>query len=149
MIVGQYITNMLTNDKFGFKTCTHEPCLYYKTDKDNNLMLIVKQVDDLLCCHKNPDECDKMAKKIQEELTLTLTPFQADSQHQVEIQLAEGPKDPKEALKLQKKMGFNYQQAIGELIYAYTICHIDIAIAVITLSQFSHQPAAIHYDAVK
>ena len=46
-------------------------------------------------------------------------------------------------------MGFNYRQAIGELIYAYTICRIDIAIAVITLSQFSHHPAKIHYEAVK
>ena len=46
-------------------------------------------------------------------------------------------------------MGFNYCQAIGELIYAYTICRIDIADPVITLSQFSQQPAKIHYEAVK
>ena len=38
----KYITKMLTGNKFGFKTCTHEPCLYYKTDKANNLMLIVR-----------------------------------------------------------------------------------------------------------
>ena len=36
----KYITKMLVK-KSKFKTCTHEPCLYYKTDKDNNLMLIV------------------------------------------------------------------------------------------------------------
>ena len=46
-------------------------------------------------------------------------------------------------------MGFNYQQAIKELIYAYTICCIDIVVAVITLSQFSQQLAKIHYEAVK
>ena len=46
-------------------------------------------------------------------------------------------------------MGFNYRQAIGELIYAYTICRIDIAVPVITLSQFSQQPAQVHYEAVK
>ena len=46
-------------------------------------------------------------------------------------------------------MGFNYQQTIGELIYAYTICRIIIAIAVITLSQFSQQPAKIYYEAFK
>ena len=46
-------------------------------------------------------------------------------------------------------MGFNYRQAIGELIYAYTTCRIDIAIPVITLSQFSQHPAEIHYQAVK
>ena len=65
---------MLTDNKFGFKTCTHEPCLYYKTDKDNNLMLIVQQVYDLLCCHQNPDECDKMAKKIQITTNFTNLP---------------------------------------------------------------------------
>ena len=46
-------------------------------------------------------------------------------------------------------MRFNYRQAIKELIYAYTICHIDITVPVITLSQFSQQPAKIHYEAVK
>ena len=54
---------MLVN-KFEFKTYIHESCLYYKTDKENNLMLIVQQVDDLLCYHKNLDECDKMTKVI-------------------------------------------------------------------------------------
>ena len=188
----KYITKMLTGDKFGFKTCTHE----YKTDKTNNLMFIVRQVDDLLVCHVDPKECDKMAKTIQKELTFLLnflgtvrgfngvnvdqtkhynhihcstyidkivkhhnwenlpaqtppTPFQANSQHQAEIQLAKGPKDSKEALRLQKKIGFNYQQAIGELIYAYTICCFDIEITIIILSQFSHQPVEIHYKAVK
>ena len=46
-------------------------------------------------------------------------------------------------------MEFNYWQAISELIYAYTICHIDIIVAVITLSQFSQHPAEIHYQVVK
>ena len=68
----KYITNMLTDKKFGFKTCTHEPCLYYKIDKNNNLMLIVHQVDDLLCCHVDPNGCDEMAKMIQKELTFPL-----------------------------------------------------------------------------
>ena len=46
-------------------------------------------------------------------------------------------------------MGFSYRQCIGELIYALTICRIDISIAVITLSQHSNNPAQIHYEAVK
>ena len=62
------------------------------------------------------------------------TPMRADSQHQAEIQLTRGPDDPKEAKALETKMGFNYCQAIGELIYAYTICCIDIAVLAITLS---------------
>ena len=46
-------------------------------------------------------------------------------------------------------MRFNYRQAIRESIYAYTIYHIDIAVPVISLSQFSQQPAEIHYEAIK
>ena len=46
-------------------------------------------------------------------------------------------------------MGFNYRQCVGELIYALTICRIDISIAIITLSQHSLNPARIHYEAIK
>ena len=75
--------------------------------------------------------------------------MRADSKYQADIQLSRGPTDPIAAKDLEKQMGFNYRQAIGELIYAYTICRIDIAVPIITLSQFSQQPAEIHYDAVK
>ena len=77
------------------------------------------------------------------------TPMRADNNYQREIQETKGPTDPKEQAALQKKMGFNYRQAIGELTYAYTICHVDISIAIITLSQHVQHPAEIHYDAVK
>ena len=46
-------------------------------------------------------------------------------------------------------MGFSYRQCIGELMYALTICRIDISIAIITLTQYSINPAKIHYEAVK
>jgi hypothetical protein len=46
-------------------------------------------------------------------------------------------------------MGFSYRQTIGELIYALTVCRVDISIAVMTLSQHSHHPAQVHYEAVK
>ena len=46
-------------------------------------------------------------------------------------------------------MGFNYRQAIGGLIYALTICQVNISPALNTLSQHSEAPATIHYDAVK
>ena len=72
-----------------------------------------------------------------------------ESKYQAEIQLSSGPEDETEAAKLQQKMGFSYRQCIGELIYAMTVCRVDIALAVITLSQHSHKPAQIHYEAVK
>jgi len=40
-------------------------------------------------------------------------------------------------------------QCIAELIYALTVCRIDISIAVITFSQHSNHPAEIHYEAIK
>jgi hypothetical protein len=46
-------------------------------------------------------------------------------------------------------MGFSYHQAIGELIFAMTICQLDISPAVIKLSQYSQSPAKCHYQAVK
>ena len=71
------------------------------------------------------------------------------SKHQATIQLSTGPHDEHDQCKLQKKMGFNYRQAIGKLIYALTVCRIDVSIAVITLSQFSSNPAQVHYNAIK
>jgi hypothetical protein len=72
-----------------------------------------------------------------------------ESKYQAKIQTEKGPTDPIKAKRLEQKMGLNYRQCIGELIYALTICRIDISTAIITLSQHSHQPAEIHYRAVK
>ena len=79
----------------------------------------------------------------------TPTPMRADHKYQAELQETVGPESPKEKGQLEEQMGFSYCQAIGELIYAHTICRIDISIAIITLSQFSLRPAEIHYHAVK
>jgi hypothetical protein len=46
-------------------------------------------------------------------------------------------------------MGFSYRQAIGELIFALTICQPDIAVPVIKLLQYALRPAPDHYKAVK
>ena len=62
-------------------------------------------------------------------------PLRLDSKHLAAIQLEEGPEDPVEARQLEKRMGFNYCQAIGEAIYALTVCRVDISSSVIKLSQ--------------
>ena len=74
-----------------------------------------------------------------------------DVDYQTRIQLEEGPKWLKERKQLNKQMIFSYRhrQCIGELIYALTICQIDILIAVITLSRHSINPAKIHDETVK
>ena len=75
--------------------------------------------------------------------------MRTNTEYQSRIQLNEGPESIKEQKQLEKRMGFSYRQCIGELIYALTICQVDISIAVITLSQHSLNPTDIHYDAVK
>ena len=60
----KYITKILV-ENFEFKTCKHEPYLYYKADKANSLTLITIQVDDFLIYHKNPHKCDQLATELQ------------------------------------------------------------------------------------
>ena len=50
---------------------------------------------------------------------------------------------------LQHKMGFNYRQAVGELIYAMVTCRPDISFPLIKLSQYSSNPSEEHYLAIK
>ena len=47
--------------------------------------------------------------------------MQADNKHQGNLQLVQGPDKMTEAKSLEQKMGFNYRQAIGELIYTYPL----------------------------
>ena len=84
-----------------------------------------------------------------ERIRVIPVPMRTDVKYQTKIQLNEGPESVKEQKQLEKQMGFSYQQCIGELIYALTICRVDISIAVITLSQHSINPAQIHYETVK
>ena len=186
----------LVRDQLGFQPTTHEPCLYYRHDEQDGLILILRQVDDFLIAAKNIETCQRIRHDIQQLMKNPLNdlgiikrfngidtvqtkhyikihgatyitkiiehhgwqnekaanlpiPMRTDSAYQAQIQLEEGPTDPQAQKELEKQMGFNYRQAIGELIFAMTICRIDISIAVIILSQYSHNPAKIHYQALK
>jgi hypothetical protein len=76
--------------------------------------------------------------------------MQTNSAYQAIIQLAKGPEEPKEQQALKEVMGFSYHhQGIKELIFTLTVCHIDISIAIITLSQYADNPTKDHYQAVK
>jgi hypothetical protein len=73
-----------------------------------------------------------------------------DAACQASLELAEAPATEKEQRELEKAMGFSYRQAIGELMFALTICRPDIAVPVIKLSQHASRPApSEHYKAVK
>ena len=76
-------------------------------------------------------------------------PMRNDAAYQASLELATAPETEKEERELEKAMGFSYRQAIGELIFALTICRPDIAVPVIKLSQYASRPAVDHYKAAK
>jgi hypothetical protein len=51
--------------------------------------------------------------------------------------------------KLEEEMRYSYHQVLGELIYAYVICHLDIGFAITLLAHFAQSPAKEHYLALK
>ncbi len=66
-----------------------------------------------------------------------------------ELETSSGPADEREARALEEEMGFGYRAALGELLYAYVTCRLDIGYAVAELSKFSSNPAKCHYQAIK
>jgi hypothetical protein len=75
--------------------------------------------------------------------------MRTDISYLATLELTEGPEDPAEQRELEQQMGFNYRQVIGEAIFAMTLCRLDIAPAIIKLSQYSTNPAKCHYQAAK
>ena len=68
----------------------------------------------------------------------------------VSLQRVTGPAEgTKEHKKIESDVGFSYRQVLGELIYAYVICRLDIGYAVTLLARFAQAPAAEHYYALK
>ena len=76
-------------------------------------------------------------------------PMNYEATYQRNIELAKAPPLAEDKVKLQIKMGFNYRQAIGELLYAMVTCRPDISYACIKMSQYSKDPAEEHYHAVR
>ena len=75
-------------------------------------------------------------------------PMKDDKNYIKELENAPLPATPEDQRLLQVKMNFNYRQAIGELIYAMITCRPDISYPLIKLSQYSANPAELHYTAV-
>jgi hypothetical protein len=64
--------------------------------------------------------------------------------------LLQGPSEgTPEHKDLERKAGFSYRQVLGELIYAYVVCRVDIGYAATFLSRFAQAPTIEHYQALK
>ena len=79
----------------------------------------------------------------------TPTPMTTDPKVIREIETSIGSMDPAEVKSLEIKMNFKYRVCIGEAIYALITCRPDISFPLVKLSQYSVQPAEVHYQAVK
>jgi hypothetical protein len=75
-------------------------------------------------------------------------PMRNDTAYQAQMESADVPTTESEQKQLHNEF-FNYRQCIGEAIYAMTVARPDIAFAVIKLSQYSANPAKIHYQALR
>ena len=75
-------------------------------------------------------------------------PMSEDKDYLRQLESAELPSTEEQRIALQVEMKFNYRQAIGELIYAMVTCRPDISFPLIKLSQYSANPARMHYEAV-
>ena len=65
------------------------------------------------------------------------------------MKLTGPPEKSAEAHDLARRVGFSYRNILGELIYAYVICRLDIGYAVCFLARFSESPHEKHYQALK
>jgi hypothetical protein len=102
-----------------------------------------------LSCHTYIDKIISHHSWEHEKHANKPIPMRNDSTYLAELELTEGPSDPADQRALEQQMGFNYRQVIGEAIFAMTLCRLDIAPAIIKLSQYSSNPAKCHYQAAK
>ena len=59
------------------------------------------------------------------------------------------PFSAEELKQYEKRVGFDYIQAIGELIYAMVTYRPDISFPIIELAQYSTKPSETYFEAVK
>ena len=74
--------------------------------------------------------------------------MKTDNDYIQQLEMAE-PLPENECIDYENELGFSYRQGIGEIIYALVTCRPDISFAAIKLSQYSANPAKIHYSALK
>ena len=77
------------------------------------------------------------------------TPLPSDQTFQKKFNSSVGNPDKTVQLTLAKEMQLGYRSGVGELIWAMTICHLDLAYSSVKLSQSNSCPHEIHYQGLK
>jgi dUTP pyrophosphatase len=101
--------------------------------------------------------CEKYLKKMvkghhdilkDKNIPQNPVPLPADSNYIRNLETAKVPTTLPEKLKLKERMGVNYRQIIGEIIFPMMKCRPEIAPHAIKLSQYMENPAEAHYQAL-
>ena len=103
----------------------------------------------LITCHKYIQRIVEHHGWTQEKAHTLPIPMRNEPSYMAELENTTGPTDPTQQNALENEMGFSYRQVIGEAVLAMTLCRVDIAPAIIKLSQYSANPAKCHYKAAK
>ena len=110
--------------------------------KDYIMVSAESYIDRMLATHgwDSPKHPDKVPEKA--------IPLNADAANR--LMTLEGPPEKSiEAQEIARRQGFSYRNILGELIYAYVICRLDIGYAVCFLARFSDSPHEEHFTALK
>jgi hypothetical protein len=105
---------------------------YVKITCTKYLQKVVKNHRDLLTEHMNTQP----------------VPLHAENTYLKQLEQAVIPNTIADKSALRQRMGFNYHQIIGEVIFPMMKCRPEIAAAGIKLSQYMENPAEIHYKAL-
>ncbi len=77
------------------------------------------------------------------------TPLPSDDKWLKKFNAAYGNPDPKTQATLAKQQQLSYRTGVGELIWAMTTCHPDLAYVAVKLSQSNTAPDKIHVNGLK
>jgi hypothetical protein len=77
------------------------------------------------------------------------TPFPLDPTWMKKFDAATGDWDKKFQAKLAKEIKLSYRSGVGELIWAMTTCHPDLAYVAVKLSQSNHCSHEHHYHGLR
>jgi hypothetical protein len=78
-----------------------------------------------------------------------MTPLPTNATFMKEFNSSSGDLDPLAQQKLAKTMQLNYQLGVGELIWAMTMCQLDLAFTSVKLSQSNSCPHKIYFHGLK